>query len=122
MSLQGHHVGDLDAEGVLSPKTMASLVGAEVASVLEAAQEASERIQSKAWTVAEDVQRAIADLQTRLGELAVEMRRITEPRLAPGPSPDRAADPAPVAPTGGGPVTALPDLTDVAHEGQDGSL
>jgi len=61
------------AEGPVDAITLATLVGEDVASVLEAAQVAAGQIRSKAEEVAADAQRRISEMQSALAQLSAEM-------------------------------------------------
>jgi len=81
------------AEGPADASTLATLVGEEVASVLEAAQVAAAQIRSKAEDVAADVQRRISEMQSALAQLSAEMtdlmtRTAERVPFVPGPEPD----------------------------------
>jgi hypothetical protein len=80
------------AEGPADASTLATLVGEEVASVLEAAQVAAAQIRSKAEDVAADVQRRISEMQSALAQLSAEMtdlmtRTAERVPFVPGPEP-----------------------------------
>jgi len=80
------------AEGPADASTLATLVGEEVASVLETAQVAAAQIRSKAEDVAADVQRRISEMQSALAQLSAEMtdlmtRTAERVPFVPGPEP-----------------------------------
>jgi len=80
------------AEDPADASTLATLVGEEVASVLEAAQVAAAQIRSKAEDVAADVQGRISEMQSALAQLSAEMtdlmtRTAERVPFVPGPEP-----------------------------------
>ncbi len=80
------------AEGPADASTLATLVGEEVASVLEAAQVAAAQIRSKAEDVAADVQGRISEMQSALAQLSAEMTDLmtrTAERVPLVPGPER---------------------------------
>jgi hypothetical protein len=86
------------AEGPADASTLATLVGEEVASVLEAAQVAAAQIRSKAEDVAADVQRRISEMQSALAQLSAEMtdlmtRTAERVPFVPGPEPGTGTPP-----------------------------
>ena len=80
------------AEGPADASTLATLVGEEVASVLETAQVAAAQIRSKAEDVAADVQGRISEMQSALAQLSAEMTDLmtrTAERVPFVPGPER---------------------------------
>ena len=86
----------LEAAGLaavpVDASTLATLVGEEVASVLEAAQVAAAEIRSKAEDLAADAQRRISEMQSALAQMSAEMTDLmmrTAERVPFAPGPER---------------------------------
>lgn len=101
----GERGGDSDPIG---PSATARLAGNEVATTLDAAEVAAERIRTRAWEVAAEVQRQIRDMQGTLARLALEMSDL----LRKAPRASGVTPPSKDSPT----EDAELDLAVVLHE------